>query len=97
MKNKCGISYKYLVCVCMDMCVCVFPFICKCRLASHECHSFFKESENILKSFHVIYYKCPRVILIFNFFHNLSIHLQNGVKKQNLQNSFNCQDNTVCS
>lgn len=81
MKNKCGISYKYLACVCMDMHVFVFPFRCKCRLASHQLHSFFKESENILKSFSVIYYKCLRIILIINLFHNFSIHLQNGVKK----------------
>ena len=89
MEYKCGISYQYFVCVQ------VFSFICKCRPASHELHNFFKESKNILKSFCVIYYKCPRIILIVNFFCNLSIHLQN--KEKNAQNSFNCQDNTMCS
>lgn len=78
------------------MCVC--PFIRECRLASHELHRFFfNESENILRSLCVIYYKRPGIILTINLFHNFNIQLQNGVKKQNLQNSFHCQDYTMGS
>lgn len=51
-----------------DVCVCVFPFICKCRLAVHELHIFFRGSE---------YFK---ILMTINFFCNLSTHLQNGVK-----------------
>lgn len=46
MKNNCGLSYKYVVCMCIGMSARVFPFIWKWRLASHKLHSCFKESEN---------------------------------------------------
>lgn len=45
----------------------------------------------------LLFYKCSKIILIINFFHNSRMYLQNGVKKQNVQNSFICQGNTVSS
>lgn len=79
MKNKFGMVYNNPVGVCMEMCVCVFPFICKCRPAAHELHFFSRGSE---------YFK---ILMIINFFCNLSIHLQNGVKDTNMD-GLNCWD-----
>lgn len=80
MKNKFGTVYNSHLCVCMEyVCVCVFPFICKCRLAAHELHIFFRGSE---------YFK---ILMTINFFCNLSIHLQNGVKNTDMD-GLSCWD-----
>lgn len=51
MQNKCEISYKYFMCVHASICMCVFPFICECRLASHELHRFFLRIREHFKIF----------------------------------------------
>lgn len=96
MKKNCGVSYKYIVCMYIGMCAWVFPFIWKWRFASLKLHSCFKESEDTCLFF-LLFYKCSKIILIINFFRNSRMYLQNGVKKQNVQNSFICQGNTMSS